>query len=296
MLRSRRFGIALGLAVTLILPATASSALAENEESPIGDSDNSDPYWYEKVDVRAPGPRAPLDPGAARHFAEMLRADLANSTLPPSERAAVRRELRALGIEADSGQLQTQVSVMAAPTYKVISTVYHVAQSKGYYCGPASGYMILKYFGMNTSQYNGAALSQAALATSSHMNTDVAGATTWTSSRFTIGLNRWAGRNMYYQMNAPSITSVKSSLRNNIGTSNRPMAADTVEFQGGYHYNGHPDRTIGHWIVARGYGNDAATSYWIDPATSYYPNAQAYFAHDTGTFTTRYLQSNGIVF
>ena len=71
---------------------------------------------------------------------------------------------------------------------------------------------------------------------------------------------------------------------------------NTVEFEGGAHYNGHPNRTIGHWIVGYGYGSSGATSWYNDPATSYYPNASATFQADTASFSNTYLQSNGIMY
>ncbi|MEU8371960.1 hypothetical protein AB0C22_02425 [Micromonospora sp. NPDC048894] len=172
-------------------------------------------------------------------------------------------------------------------------------QSKGYYCGPASGYMILRYLHGTgfKSKYNGASLSQPNLATSSHMATEANGATTWTSKRFATGINRWRGFNWYVQVPKPSGSLLVAVFAHSIGGNGMPIGADTVEFAGGSHYNGHPtNKTIGHWIVGFGYTASGQTSSWADPATTVWSATKPSFSYSTSSFATRFLQSNGIVY
>jgi hypothetical protein len=183
------------------------------------------------------------------------------------------------------------------PAARSLSYTYY-AQNKGYWCGPASGKMIVKMIaGDITSRYNGAAFTQDSFAGPNHMQTEADGATTWGSANFTRGVNRWLGASYYQQVDSPSAATVKSALRSSIGSSGRPVAADTVEFAGGAHYNGHPtNQTIGHWIVAYGYSNDGASVKFLDPSTSVWSTVDKTFSANTGTFTSNYLQSNGIAY
>jgi hypothetical protein len=189
----------------------------------------------------------------------------------------------------------------AGPTSRELA-VNQVGQTKGYYCGPASGYMILDYLkrkkgGPSKSKKNNASLSQANLAKSAHMNTDGNNGTPWTSKNFVKGLNAFYGQNWYVQVNRPSSSSFKAALVHSIGGNGYPVAADTVEMAGGVHYNGHPsNRTIGHWIVAYRYTSCGATAYFADPSTTVFSNANAKFSYDGSLFASRFLQNNGIAY
>lgn len=174
----------------------------------------------------------------------------------------------------------------------------HYAQEKGYWCGPAAGKMAVKIIAGNiTSRYNGAAFAQSSFAGPAHMQTEADGATTWGSGNFVRGVNRWLGRSLYQQVDSPSASTVRSALRTSIGTNGDPVAADTVEFAGGLHYNGHPtNQTIGHWILAYAYSDSGASVRFLDPSTSVWSGVNSTFAANTDTFTSRYLQSNGIAY
>lgn len=194
----------------------------------------------------------------------------------------------------------TQVGALAAAATSKVASLTSYGQSKGFYCGPASGYNILKYGGYSTGKYSGAAysLSQGNLARSAYMNTDAAGATKWSTDRFRIGLNRWIyGKDtgFYVSKHAPTASYVTNAIVYDMSFAKpRPFGADTVELAGGKHYNGHPNRTIGHWLTAYGYASSGKTIYFADPSFSVYANAASKFTATTSSFTTSYLQSNGI--
>jgi hypothetical protein len=158
--------------------------------------------------------------------------------------------------------------------------------------------MMLKYSGPSLSNYNSASLTQGHLATSAHMNTDSAGATTWASHRFRIGLNRWrqgTDTGFFVDLAHPTTTDVSVALTYDIYGASMPFGADTVEYAGGVHYNGHPvNQLIGHWLTAYAYASSGAVAYWADPSTSVWPSAAPKFSYSTSTFTSRFLQGNGI--
>lgn len=71
----------------------------------------------------------------------------------------------------------------------------------------------------------------------------------------------------------------------------------TVELAGGAHYNGHPNRTIGHWVAAYGYSSNAAIGSFADPSTSVWAGVSARFNFSTGIFRDNWLANgNGVVY
>lgn len=173
-----------------------------------------------------------------------------------------------------------------------------VGQNKGYYCGPATGYMVVRYLhGAGfTSRYDGSQPGQAGLANANHMRTDINGGTSWSSGLFVTGINRWNGDSYYVQVNRPSASLTKNAILYSIDYWRKPLAADTVEVVNGAHYNGHPNRLIGHWIAGYGYSSTGDVSYWADPSTTVFPNASPTFSYNTAAFANSFLQSNGIVY
>jgi len=175
--------------------------------------------------------------------------------------------------------------------------VNHEGQIKNYYCGPASGKLILKWLDNEVSRLTGVPLKQANVADANHMRTDINGKTSWASGLFRIGINKWregSSSGSYIDDSTPSAAEFESHLVYNTDRG-LPVAADTVEYRGTTHYNHHPlDQTIGHWIVAEGYYNYGDGTYFVDPGTSVFPEAAPEFKHATGSFATTYLQANGV--
>jgi hypothetical protein len=184
------------------------------------------------------------------------------------------------------------------PYSSTVPGFVHVTQQNGYYCGPASGLMILKMSYNKKSRVDGSSPSQNALANGNHMRTAANRKTDWGSGLFAKGLNKWTGKSTWYvQLNSPSVAQTKNALTWSIHLDKKPVAADTVEMRNGAHYNGHPrGSTIGHWIIAYSYTNKGARATWADPAApTIFPNAKRTFSADTASFNT-YLRSNGIAY
>lgn len=215
----------------------------------------------------------------------------------PEARAEAEAILTQYGIS--TSELLANPTGQAAQTQKLLSLTQY-AQTKNYYCGPATGYMMLRYMGKTTSVYDGATLSQTNLANSTYMQTETYHATKWASGRFPLSLNRWmygsgSGTLQFHAIPKPSAALTKSAVVSRIDKTS-PFAADTVEIAGGAHYNNHPSYlTIGHWIAGYGYKVSGSTVCFADPATSVWSGLQKTFCHTTSSFATSYLQSNGIV-
>lgn len=170
-------------------------------------------------------------------------------------------------------------------------------QSKNFYCGPATGQMLLQYRNEGASALTGVSLTQAHVADANHMRTDVNGKTAWDTGLFRIGLNKWrVGSSIGYYVDKDSPT--PAEFRSNLvydTDNNFPIAASTVEFGGQAHYNHHPrDKTIGHWIAGQGYFSYGGGVYFLDPATSVWGGVHASFTAASGDFATTYLHTNGI--
>lgn len=224
--------------------------------------------------------------------------------------------IKALG-DISSSKLVSKLAV-AAPTltkdkFSVLGTgdfdwtsktldVTQRDQTKSYYCGPATASSILGFIHPGVSEYDGLKVNQANLAKGQYLQTDSSGGTPWADGRMKVTLNRWTSGSTtgWYVNNATPTT---EEFRRALGTdtdAGYPLAANAVEFAGGYHYNNHPsNKTIGHWIPSRGYTSSGDTAKFADPAhsaaVSWGDLPNEYFTYSTNSFASRFLQSNGIV-
>lgn len=199
-------------------------------------------------------------------------------------------------------------TIKVPPTSASVSVTW-VQQSNGYYCGPASAFMALKQQGVTTSK-DGAkkSLTQANLAGSTYLKTTSSGGTPWASKKMHATLNKWTKTSAWKATNAPAsnsarVTALKSAFRANIGISKRTVLVNAVEYKvtstdkakiEAGHYNGHPNKTIGHWMVGYAYEKSGDTIKFADPATGLagYKGAKK-FSISTRTFA-KFL-NNGIV-
>jgi hypothetical protein len=258
-------------------------------------------------DVSGPGPDMS---GAARSqaaskqaVADAYVAHKYHGGSPAALRASARSYARTFPKGADSrlkefasADAGTVVTTSAPYASSSLGMTYY-AQTQNWYCGPASGKMIVAWRGDGASAYNGESQTQAHLADLSHMKTDYYGKTAWASSLFRIGLNRWrqgTDTGYYVQTDSPSAIQFENDMVYDIDAS-YPLSPDTVEVAGSLHYNGHPkSETIGHWLIAKGYYNFGDSTYFLDPSTSVWSTASSSFSYGTASFTNNFLQSNGM--
>jgi hypothetical protein len=246
------------------------------------------------LDVTAPEDRIPLsDPAAQEQVARALITAAALPGLSASEELGIESDLAKLRkvnptlAASTRGALDSpsaMSAVAAVPDAKLLPTI-HQAQTKSYWCGPATASMIARYKGMTHGQ--------TIMASAGFLQTELNGATTWASGRMAVGLNKAVANPRYQQVQSPSAATLKGAMVDSLNA-DYPVALDTVEFAGGLHYNGHPvDRTIGHWIVGNGYSDAGSTLQFMDPSTSSFPDAEPTFALSTTNMAV-YLRSNGI--
>ena len=251
-------------------------------------------------DITAAEDRLPLTPEVAAKSERALRTLLVTPGVTEAVRRSAENDLRSVAaVAARDAQVSAASSTVAAaaPASRTLS-ITHTAQSKSYFCGPATAMMILREEGLTTSRDGkGRSLTQANLALTDYLSTEANGATNWVGLHMPNGLNKWSGNNWYLAQQSPTGGQFQGALLNTLGVNGKGVAVDTVERAGGAHYNGHPaDRLIGHWMMAYGYSSSGAKVNFADPSTSFYPNATKTFSVSTNSFTTTYLQDNGIVY
>lgn len=291
--------------LTALLQAVPAYAADDTEDAPPATSDRLLPLPSNPLGLAgnetggdiATGPAMAVVPGSRNALRQRLAAEIAAHVTTVDGALAAGRQA---GLTRQ--ELTTMAATTTAITYPTLKTlnVPQVAQINGYYCGPATGYMILKHAGYTTSRYDGVALSQSALATNTYMRTNTNGATTWASQDMITALNRWSNlggstRYMYLQKGQPTIAQVQFAAQYRIGYNTMAFAGSTVEYLNGSHYNGHPNRLIGHWITGFAYTSSGASISWADPATSVFPNAKPTFVAATSSFQM-YLATNGVAY
>lgn len=129
-------------------------------------------------------------------------------------------------------------------------------QPNNYYCGPTSGFMVLRNLGANNSAADGAGLTIGNVA--SAMGTSYYGYTSFSDRMFEHGMNAWLGKPAYATVDNPSYDQVREAIFRSFDTG-YPVVFDAHEVSGGRHYNGHSDGTFSHIIVVDAYdpSNDA---------------------------------------
>ena len=156
-------------------------------------------------------------------------------------------------------------------------------QPNGYYCGPASGYMVLNHLGARTSE-NGAPLTMDNLAR--YMGVDSSGAD---STGFRNALNNWLGWSAYQTIASPSYDQVRDAVMGAFSTG-YPTVVHTYERRGGPHYNGHGNSSMGHFMVVDGYDTATDAVYIADPwAGVWSASSQKFWYPSLREFTATYI-------
>lgn len=170
-----------------------------------------------------------------------------------------------------------------------------VDQSTGYWCGPATGVMILSRLGYGRSVH-GVALSQRALASDRYMRTDRDGKTSFADSSMARGLNNWMGKTVYKRSKAPNTATFRKAVSSSFTSTGRPVVVDVNEIAGGPHYNGHPAySSFSHLMPIEGYNPSTDTLIALDSIAYAYPNSSRQFSHNLGQFTG-YLRAYGMYY
>lgn len=222
----------------------------------------------------------------------------------PSSVVASAKAQSAVLIVGGSGVVNTKAVTSTCPVLPAKVTLsngtYHfgmtqVGQANGYYCGPATAYMILHRLGYHRSA-SGVALSQGNLATNQYLATNYYRRTAWDYSKMSVGINNWMGRRLYVRKPSPSVAEFRSAVSNSFTKTGRPVVVDTQEYSGGAHYNGHPSyATFSHLMPVQSYNPGAGTITMLDPAAHFYSGSSREFSHSLSGFVP-YLQKFGIYY
>jgi hypothetical protein len=235
---------------------------------------------------------------------ELYGKALNGAAVSPTQVARAEQSVeRATGRPAPKLSLQTavasssrggsgKVQVAATDVHKL--SVAHAAQKFNYYCGPATGFMILRYKGRTKSAAEpSVSLGQSELAGSGYMQTYAKGSTNWGDGDFPRGFNRWYGSKYYVQLNSPTRNKLMGAIVANI-VNGKPVATATFEAKNQAHYNGHPrDQKVRHWVATNGYIGNGDVIISKDPSTSVWADAEAEF-EISATSLTSFVSTYGI--
>jgi hypothetical protein len=144
----------------------------------------------------------------------------------------------------------------------------HESQTTTYYCGPASGLMILKSQGVTKSKKTGESLTQKVLANAKHMNTETGRQTSWSPPAFANGLNAARGGSYYVHYRPGSAAALQSAVFWSLGEKYLAAGINLQETtkSGTYNYHPVPGGTRGHWLAIYGHSGSGATVKMHDPA------------------------------
>ena len=173
-----------------------------------------------------------------------------------------------------------------------VKTHYHniewAGQPNGYYCGPTSGYMVLRNVGAWTSA-SGDSLSIYNVA--QYMHTDNYGYTSFQDRWFSRGMNNWLGRDVYTSVHTPSYETVRDAVMASY-VNGYATVVDEQERRGGPHCNGHSNTTFAHLMVVDGYNQETDAVYIVDPGSTLWSSASDKFWYGSlKDFVETYMQT-----
>jgi hypothetical protein len=258
----RRFGAGIAVATLALLFATASVMAADPESGPPPSA----------AELAISDAKAQL----AQDWLAVKKGTISHASFARKHPSYGGVDLQ--GVEYHAGTFSTSSTSLTALTGVTgIVWMYQNPQQNSYYCGPATGYEILKY--LNGIGPSGETVTQGHLAAKcspGYLCTNDMGQTPWYvgSSYADAGghpmastLNKWTDSAWYITVNGTTYDEAhyESYLIFDVDHGH-PFAMDVKEVAGsGYHLPGHPtDRNIGHWVAAAGYNQSGDLTYYAD--------------------------------
>lgn len=196
-----------------------------------------------------------------------------------------------------SGVMQTGVVSINGTNYYIASngvysaTNYHniewAGQPNNYYCGPASGYMVLRNVG---AWYSASGTYLTVYNVASYMGTTTAG-TNFQTRQFMNGMNGWLGKSVYTSVHTPSYSTVRNAILNSY-VNGYATVVDTIERRGGAHLNGHNNATFYHIMVVDGYNQETDQVQLVDPgAGTVWSGSSQKFWYSLSSLVTNFMQT-----
>lgn len=172
-------------------------------------------------------------------------------------------------------------------------------QQNGYYCGPASAWIVNNwngdhfFGGRKTSLNEGWTLTQDNLASSSYLSTTTSG-TSFSSGVWGNGLNKWLTGSSswwYYLTWSPSLATYKADLVYDIDT-DHPFVIDVhishaTGYLVGYSYcDGSPGCEWWHYVAVNGYYSYGDTTDYTDPYNTGHGSLGAHYGFSSATIVS----------
>ena len=172
-----------------------------------------------------------------------------------------------------------------------VTTHYHniewAGQPNNYYCGPTSGYMVLRNVGAWTSAWGD---SLTIYKVAQYMHTDSYGYTSFQDRWFSRGMNNWLGWDAYTSVHTPSYETVRDAVMASY-VNGYATVVDEQERRGGPHCNGHSG-TFAHLMVVDGYNQETDEVYIVDPgSTLWSASSNKFWYYSLRAFTENFLQN-----
>lgn len=150
------------------------------------------------------------------------------------------------------------------PSHKSIKRIKQKAQVRTYWCGPATLATLVQASKVDISETTAA----------KRLKTTRDG-TNWYSGAGNYPMEKalehytddfdYTAANLPYTPSDADQEAYKKRLVTDIAVHKQGIAGNAVEVTNGPHLNGHPNRTIYHWVAVRGYDDDGETTRYADP-------------------------------
>lgn len=182
------------------------------------------------------------------------------------QRATVRKDA---GVAATFSHVRRSEHATASvaddlPSHRSIKAIKQKKQDRTYWCGPATLATLVQASDVHISQKTAA----------KRLKTTRNG-TNWYSGSGNYPMERalehyakdldYTPANLAYTPSKADKKTFKKRLVTDIAVHSQGIAGNAVEVTNGPHLNGHPNRTIYHWVAVRGYDDKGETTRYADP-------------------------------
>jgi hypothetical protein len=185
---------------------------------------------------------------------------------PEQQRTAARKDAGvAAAFARSSGSARASASSDDdLPSHKSIKAIKQKAQDRTYWCGPATLATLVQEDDVHISQTRAAKR----LKTTRDGTNWYSGSGSYPMEKalehYTKGFD-YTPENLPFSPSKDDKEQYKKRLVTDVAVHKQGIAGNAVEVTNGPHLNGHPNRTIYHWVAVRGYDDGGETTRYADP-------------------------------
>jgi hypothetical protein len=150
------------------------------------------------------------------------------------------------------------------PSHRSIKSIKQKAQSRTYWCGPATLETLVQASGVDISQKTAAKRLRTTRNGTNWYNGSGSYPMEKALERYSKDFD-YTPANLPYTPSKKDQETFKERLVTDVAVHGQGIAGNAVEVTNGPHLNGHPNRTIYHWVAVRGYDDDGETTRYADP-------------------------------